>query len=536
MDIAAALDALGLTSGDLAYRGLYQSRHFMDSWLSLVPEEAGTIRLQSLTCLDSRVLGGPSPPQTAIVEIVLASNGQPLRASQRMGEKKLEVDFVAGEARLADGSHQPMALGDAGYVLDNNHPGLVALLLMLLSPRDGVMSDVGVFLISALTAVPYRLSQRDDGALESEFGEVLHLDVDGVLAQIEAAGGAVVLERLAVAPPRPVIPDDAGGGGRAAHQYQPPEALKSRMREIEIEVPQRGMLAASFTQGAMSGATGLLVLQGSGEVDRHGFSGGIDTGTSAFADALALSGFAVLRFDKRGVGQSRRMDNSLPGEGFRGSLADAEAALSALRTLIGPDAPAIILGHSLGGLAALALSAEGHEGHIPLVLLAVPGRPLPALIEAQTIHQGQRMGLSEETIARQLDELDHFFAYARGEVRAEDVRASALAGRLAVAAMADLSRLDPTALIRQQRAPVLLLQGGRDIQVDEVADFGSLRKAAEHDGVPIEARVLPELNHLFRKAASGEGLETYAQPANVDPEAVRAVVSWCEKHYGPTSA
>lgn len=525
MDIAAAVEQLGLTRGDLAYRGLYRGTHFMDNWLSLLPGDAGQTRLQSVTWLDSRVLGGPLPPQVVTLTLTLDRDGQPLTARRCAGGKELAVDFTTGTAHLSDGSRQPIAAGSARHALDNNHPGLVALLLLLTPPVGGTDFAREVFLVSALTTVPYQLSLHEDGALVSNFGETLRRDALGRLTRIEAADGLVVVDRADPPPPRPTLPPPASP---ATTGYVAPIALAPRMQDVEIDVPGRGVLAATFTQGAGPAAAGVLVLQGSGEVDRHGYSAGIDTGTATFADALGMAGLAVLRFDKRGVGQSRRADDSLPGAGFRGVLDDAAAALRDLRTRLAPAAPVILMGHSLGGLAALSLSVDRHDGALPLVLLATPGRSLPQLIRAQTLDQGRRLGLSDETIARQLDDLDHFLAYARGELKGREVRASALAGRLAAAAMADLSGVDPAALMQRQRAPVCLLQGGRDIQVDATADFAVLLHAARAAGVLIEARLFPGLNHLFRPATLGEGLENYAHAGTVDAEAVQTVVSWCK--------
>ena len=525
MDIAAALDQLGLTRGDLAYRGLYRGTHFMDNWLSLVPGDAGQTRLQSVTWLDSRVLGGPLPPQVVTLTLTIGRDGQPLTAQRSADGKDLAVDFTAGTALLPDGSTQPIEANGARHALDNNHPGLVALLVLLSPPIGGADPSTQVFLVSALTTVPYQLTRHDDGTLVSNFGETLRCDTQGRLTRIEAAGGVVVVERADPPPPHPTLqlqspPPTAG--------YIAPAALAPRMQDIAIEVPGRGPLAATFTAAAHQTAAGILVLQGSGEVDRHGFAAGIDTGTATFADALAAAGLAVLRFDKRGVGQSRRQDDSLAGAGFRGGLDDAAAALGDLRRRIAPDAPVIVMGHSLGGLAALSLSVDRHAGALPLVLLATPGRSLPRLIRAQTLDQGRRLGLSEDTIADQLDELDHFLAYARNELQGQPVRASALAGRLAAASMADLSGKDPAALMQRQQAPVCLLQGARDIQVDATADFAVLQQAAQQAGVAITARLFPGLNHLFRSASPGEGLENYAQAGTVDTEAVQMVVSWCQ--------
>jgi alpha-beta hydrolase superfamily lysophospholipase len=520
MDIAAALELYGLNQNELAFRGSFRGQHFMDNWLSVTALASGGWRLTSTSWVDGRVLGGPLPPQIAELELTIDQKGTPLRALRTSLGKTLTVDFRGGWAILPDDSHQPVETADVQHVLENNHPSLLALFGTLAPPTTGGQVRKA-FIVSALSGVPYRLAPQEDGAFLSEFGETLRFDAAGRLVGIEAADGAVMILRADPAPPRPIAATEA-----VTPVYVARATLAPRMQDIAVDAAARGMLAATFTSPAYPTAAGVLVLQGSGDVDRHGFSAGLDTGTATFADTLAELGLAVLKYDKRGVGQSRRADDSLPSEGFQGTLDDANAALTALRARLASGTRLILLGHSLGGLAALALSVERHHGELPLVLLAAPGRPLSEVIRAQTLDQGRRLGMSEAALDRQLEDLEHFFAYARGEISGDNVRAFALAGRLAKPFMADLAALDPAALMRRQTAPVCLLQGGRDVQVDPSLDFERLRQAGEQVGVPLQARLFPTLNHLFRQVEPSEGLESYALAGSVDPEAVTFVVDW----------
>lgn len=65
--------------------------------------------------------------------------------------------------------------------------------------------------------------------------------------------------------------------------------------------------------------------------------------------ALAASGFAVLRFDFTGLGGS---DGEFANSGFVSNVEDLVAAANHLRNSI--SAPAILIGHSLGGAAVIA--------------------------------------------------------------------------------------------------------------------------------------------------------------------------------------
>src|SRR5512139_1883723 len=74
---------------------------------------------------------------------------------------------------------------------------------------------------------------------------------------------------------------------------------------------------------------------------------------SFISAALAEHGIAVLRFDFTGLGAS---DGDFANTGFSSNVADLVAAADWLRANHG--APAILIGHSLGGAAVLAAAAR----------------------------------------------------------------------------------------------------------------------------------------------------------------------------------
>jgi putative redox protein len=84
------------------------------------------------------------------------------------------------------------------------------------------------------------------------------------------------------------------------------------------------------------------------------------------AQALAACGIGVLRFDLTGLGQS---EGDFSHATFSGDVADLTAAVRAMEQAGYP--PGILIGHSLGGAAALAAA-----GRLPsiaaVVTIAVP--------------------------------------------------------------------------------------------------------------------------------------------------------------------
>ena len=89
----------------------------------------------------------------------------------------------------------------------------------------------------------------------------------------------------------------------------------------------------------------------------HCFTCGKDVAAaSRIARALTASGIAVLRFDFTGLGNS---DGDFSNTNFSSNLQDLLAAVSFLRDEF--SAPQLLIGHSLGGAAVLAMASEVPE-------------------------------------------------------------------------------------------------------------------------------------------------------------------------------
>src|SRR3954471_19137288 len=102
----------------------------------------------------------------------------------------------------------------------------------------------------------------------------------------------------------------------------------------------------------------------------HCFSCGKDTHASRrIAMALAAEGVAVLRFDFTGLGSSA---GDFANTTFSSNVADLVRAAVHLRET--RKAPAILIGHSLGGAAVLAAAAQIPEAKA-VVTIAAPSDP-----------------------------------------------------------------------------------------------------------------------------------------------------------------
>jgi len=102
----------------------------------------------------------------------------------------------------------------------------------------------------------------------------------------------------------------------------------------------------------------------------HCFTCGKDNlAAKRIAEGLTSRGIAVLRFDFTGLGAS---EGEFANTHFSSNVADLVAAANHMREMV--QAPAILIGHSLGGAAVLAAASQVAEARA-VVTIAAPADP-----------------------------------------------------------------------------------------------------------------------------------------------------------------
>ena len=306
----------------------------------------------------------------------------------------------------------------------------------------------------------------------------------------ELCAGAAALSLLGASP----VPSSSGAPAAAG--------LES---EYTLATPT-GTIAgtALVPTGAGARAPAVLIVSGSGPVDRDGNAGSVKTDTyRLLANALAARGIATVRYDKRGVGASRAAGPAESALRFETYVDDAAAWIAKMRA----DArfgEIAVAGHSEGSLVGMLASAKAK----PDAFVSLEGAGFPAA-EILRKQLGPRLASLPDLAAANERILT---ALAKGRTTGDVPTMLEVLYRPSVQPyLISWFAYDPRVAIAALRAPLVVVQGAYDLQVsldDAKALAGANPAAALH--------VIDRMSHVLKDAADGT-LATQAATVYADP-------------------
>lgn len=304
--------------------------------------------------------------------------------------------------------------------------------------------------------------------------------------------------------------------------------------DTPVSIPATGFnLAGTITKPA--DATGLVpgvvLIGGSGPTDRDETVFGIPI-FGQLAGALVDAGFAVVRYDKRGVGQSGGRAESATISDY---AEDARAVVRWLEKQPGIDKRRLaIVGHSEGAAVAMVLATREDDRVKAAVLIAGPSTTGAELILEQQRHALDLMKVEDNErttkIAMQQKIHDAIIDDAGWDGIPENLRKQA-----DTPWFHSLLSFDPARVMRDVDQPLLIVQGELDTQVpphhgDKLVELARARKRT------VDAQLLkvPGVNHLLVPATTGEVSEysTLGPEAKVSPEVTGGIAAWLTKTLG----
>lgn len=329
-------------------------------------------------------------------------------------------------------------------------------------------------------------------------------------------------------------------GAVAVYAWPRPQDPRDRPYRIEpVRFPGGPgvMLAGELTMPHGDGPFPAAVLiTGSGPQDRDETVVG-HRPFLVLSDHLTRAGYAVLRFDDRGVGESTGRFEAATMTDFAEDAAGAFRFLTEDKRI---DATAIgFIGHSEGGY--IAPVAAGHVPAAFLVLLAGPAKPLlPDVMVRQFADVNRAEGFAEKRIA---DGQQHYRDVTRILSSGEPLHEirTAMDWYLASSGLSKRERAanletwgtawavgyagyDPLPALKGYPGPVLALFGGTDLQVSAEENAPVMRAALSNPKSSVE--VFKGLNHLFQPSKTGKVSDYLWIDTTIHPDVLDRIAAW----------
>jgi alpha-beta hydrolase superfamily lysophospholipase len=330
-------------------------------------------------------------------------------------------------------------------------------------------------------------------------------------ARLEVAGGVLSVAR-----------EDLVGVGTRQETFRNPT-------DTDVRIPAAGFsLAGTVTMPPGATPQGrvrhpaILLIGGSGPVDRDGTVAGIPL-HAQLAGQLAEEGYIVLRYDKRGVGQSGGRVETVTLQDYADDALAAVRFLSRRRDV--DNRRIFVVGHSEG--ASVAMLAGRERRIAGLVLMGGIGTTGRDLILEQQRYMLDVTRIVDAERAEKIELQERILDAAIEQEGWEDLPAE-------VRPLVDtpwyrsLLLFDAAAVMPRVRQPVLVIHGELDRQVpphhaERLAELAKARRNAP----PVALETLPGLNHLLVPARTGHVAEYASLEAQaISPQVASTIAGW----------
>ena len=285
--------------------------------------------------------------------------------------------------------------------------------------------------------------------------------------------------------------------------------------KINLQTSSGTIFGALTTPVAASHTPVALIIAGSGPTDRDGNNVKMKNNSlKILSEELAKRGIASLRYDKRGIAESKDAGKSEANLRFDDYIADAAGWIEMLKK----DkrfSKVIVIGHSEGSLIGMVAAAKADK----FVSIAGAGRSADQVIKQQ--------------LSAQPKEVQDISFPIIDSLRAGKTVADAPAMLYALFRpsvqpyMISWFRYDPAVEVKKLSIPALIVQGTNDIQVS--VEDAKLLSAANPKATLL---LIENMNHILRIVPGDRqaNIATYSKPElPVANELIKGIVDFILK-------
>jgi len=282
----------------------------------------------------------------------------------------------------------------------------------------------------------------------------------------------------------------------------------------------------------------VIMLSGSGTQDRDGTLFGHKP-FKVLADYLTRQGIVVMRFDDVGIGGSTGRKDYI--ETTLTQAKNVKLLLNRLKSEPKADLNKVgLIGHSEGSLISLIEGAR--NGDIKFIVsLAGPGLSGKEILVKQSTDELKSLPPEKQKMYSSLldimdkaedddvtrDNMEKIVDNYQGNTPLNAADTTYFI-RISNPWMLCFARLNPAVYMQQIKVPVLVLNGGKDIQVQADENVNVFKRSLPKNSKS-HTKIYPELNHLFQTAKTGSVMEYQQLEETFNEEVMRDIISWIGK-------
>ena len=248
------------------------------------------------------------------------------------------------------------------------------------------------------------------------------------------------------------------------------------------------------------------------------------------ADGLAKHGIASIRYDKRSFAHGWKMlrDKSRPITVKEETIEDAILATEILKQDPRIDPWKIfIIGHSMGGMLAPRIDAEGGDYKGLILMAGTPRKIEEVLMEQSAEAMSSLKGLTRKLVGKQIRKLNSLFSglYDLSDEEAKKKKVGNGTTLYYFKEMGDHAAADY--LIPLQK-PILIMQGEKDFQVKPNKDFTAYQDIL-NGKQNVTFQLYENLNHAFVPSVYGNIAKAKAEynvEQHIGEEVISDIADW----------
>jgi len=277
----------------------------------------------------------------------------------------------------------------------------------------------------------------------------------------------------------------------------------------------------------------VVLVQGSGAHDMDEKIKGIRP-FKDIAEGLAKFGVASIRYNKRSLTYGKQMVKTL-GNSLTVKeevIEDAVLAAELLRqdSRINPD-KTFIVGHSLGGMLAPRIDAEGGNFSGLIILAGSPRRLEDIMKEQQAEYLNSSKGFVKWIAGKQIKKISENLAKI-STMSDEEAKNTRFAGGTTLYYLKEMGAKSPAEYLESSTKPILVMHGDKDLQVLTDKDFEGYKKILENHP-DVTFTLYPNLNHCFMPSVYSEIsklMKEYKLERHVEEYVIADMAQWVNAH------